>query len=58
MKNPIVNNMLNLEEYILQAEPAQHERGKIWQTAIGLQQATLDERFTADFSNEVRRRYK
>ena len=38
MKNPIVNNMLNLEEYILQAEPAQHERGKIWQTAIGLQQ--------------------
>ena len=27
----------NLEDYIRQAEPESRERGRIWQTAIGLQ---------------------
>lgn len=38
MNHPTIHSMPNLEEYIRQGEPMQRERGKIWQTAIGLQQ--------------------
>ena len=38
MKDSKTHNLPNLEEYIRQGEPMQQERGRIWQTAIGLQQ--------------------
>ena len=37
----------SLEEYIRQGEPSQKERGRIWQTAIGLQQ--VDGLQTSDY---------
>ena len=32
------SNMIGLDEYIRQGEPQKQERGRVWQTAIGLQQ--------------------
>ena len=29
---------IDFDTYILQSEPSKQERGKLWQTAIGLQQ--------------------
>ena len=34
-KNPFE---IDFDSYILQSEPAKQENGKLWQTAIGLQQ--------------------
>ena len=45
----------NLEEYIRQREPAQQERGRIWQTAIGLQQ--VDGLHTSDYLLETARQH-
>lgn len=45
----------NLEEYIRQSEPAQRERGRIWQTAIGLQQ--VDGLHTSDYLLETARQH-
>lgn len=49
------NNMLNLDEYIRQSEPAQRERGQIWQTAIGLQQ--VDGLKTSDYLLQTARQH-
>ena len=44
----------NLEDYIRQAEPKSRERGRIWQTAIGLQD--VDGLTTSDYLLETARR--
>ena len=45
----------SLEEYIRQGEPSQKERGRIWQTAIGLQQ--VDGLQTSDYLLQTARQH-
>ena len=55
MNNPIAHHMPNLEEYIRQGEPMQRERGRIWQTAIGLQQ--VDGLYTSEYLQQTAKQH-